>query len=779
MRLIWMICSVSLLASFSSPTWLQCQQPHSKKDPGRPAATDASSRERSHSAPDASGNSASVTPAPGPPASPWSNPPPATSAGKDAGQPESMFDALEGGLTGPITTVEVQAVERELEISEPARAGGQEILSSAGAFGDVSRFLQVLPGVVAKSDLSNDVLVRGGHPMENLFVVDGIEIPNINHLAMSGSTGGFGPMIDSAVIQGITFYSGGYDARYPERLSSVIEIQTLNPKDLSTHAEGDFGIEGVGGIFEKQFHGSDVLASAHYGLLYLMDNAGITGLPAYANELIRWRRTAASGNRLTLLHVGGRDSVEFTPCPHDRFSFSTIDSQYSGWRETTGLEWQQIYSTRSFGVASVSDSEAIENIHQQEQLLDPAHPPHYEGDCPAPTPDIPPVPVYLQDSNEAFSNAGYRYEWSDSRFAVTAGSEFWLQRPHYRIEQPIGFLSPYSAAPVRTDSTSLVSNFSTGESGTFAQITAHPLSKFVVSAGGRFQTFALGDHTTLTPRLSLRFNPSEHAGIHLAFASYAQMPPYVYLLSYAQNRSMLPMIATHEIVGLDLSPGLGSQIHVEAYNKIYRHIPASTEYPAINIHNEVETLGQQFVWLPMNSGGRGESSGIEVSDLTRIGSRTVMRGSVAYSRAMFTGLDGVRRPSNYDLPWIVNFAILQRLGRGYEISSRYGYATGRPYTPFDLADSSVQNRPIYDVSQMNAGRVPYFSRLDAQLNKDFSVHDLHLVLYLGVNNILNRANFLSYVWLPDREIAGYDINPVYELHQMPIFPNFGLRFVFR
>jgi hypothetical protein len=689
-----------------------------------------------------------------------------------------MFDALQSRVQGPVTNVEVHAAAQELEIGEPFRVGGQEILSTAGAFGDVSRYLQVLPGVVASSDFSNEVLVRGGHPMENLFVVDGIEVPNINHIAMPGTTGGFGPMIDSAVIQGLKFYTGGYDSRYPERLSSVIEIQTLDPKNLSMHAEVDAGIQGVGGLFEKQFHGSDLLASAHYGLLDIMDSAGISGLPSYTNELIRFRKTTSSGNRLTVLHLAGRDGVQMALCPTDRFSFTTIDSQYSGWRETTGLEWQRVYSMHSFGVANLSDSEEIDNIHQQDQLPDPTHPPAYEGGCPVPKPEVPPVPVYLQDSNHAFTNAGYRFEWSGAGFALTAGSAFWLQRPEYRIQQPLGAFSPYSAVPVRTDSTSFAANFSTGESGTFAQITAHPLKRFVVSAGGRLQTFALGNHLTLTPRLSLRFNPTERVGIHLAFATYAQMPPFEYLLAYQQNRSMPPMRATHEIVGLELSPGFSSQIHIEAYRKTYADIPASTEYPAVNLHNLVAMVGQQFVWLPMTSGGRGQSSGIEISDVTRIGS-LMMRGSVAYARAMFAGLDGVRRPSNYDFPWIVNFAMLKRLGRGYEISSRYGYATGRPYTPFDLSDSFAQNRPIYDVSQMNARRAPYFSRLDAQLDKDMIVRGLHLELYMGVNNILNRSNFLSYVWLPDTSISGWNINPVYELHQMPIFPNFGLRYIFR
>src|ERR1035441_5994237 len=208
------------------------------------------------------------------------------------------------------------------------------------------------------------------------------------------------------------------------------------------------------------------------------------------------------------------------------------------------------------------------------------------------------------------------------------------------------------------------------------------------------------------------------------------------------------MRSTHEVVGMDLGFVPSSQIRIEAYNKVYRDIPASTEYPSVNLHDMVDMVAQQIVWLPMNSGGRGNSSGIEVSDTTRIGSKLVVRGSIAYSRAMFAGLDRVMRPSNFDFPWIVNVAALERFAHGYEVSSRYEYATGRPYTPFDLPDSLAQNRPIYDVSQMNALRAPHFGRLDVQLNKDTIVHGLHLELYLGVNNVLNRTNLLSYVWMP-------------------------------
>jgi len=80
---------------------------------------------------------------------------------------------------------------------------------------------------------------------------------------------------------------------------------------------------------------------------------------------------------------------------------------------------------------------------------------------------------------------------------------------------------------------------------------------------------------------------------------------------------------------------------------------------------------------------------------------------------------------------------------------------------------------------MNSQRAPAFARWDIQLNKDFLLRGAHLELYLGANNILNRRNFLSYVWLSDATVAQADIDPVFRLNQMPVFPNVGLRYVFR
>jgi len=278
--------------------------------------------------------------------------------------------------------------------------------------------------------------------------------------------------------------------------------------------------------------------------------------------------------------------------------------------------------------------------------------------------------------------------------------------------------------------------------------------------------------------MTVSYTFTEQARVHAAYARYAQLPPYAYLLAFPVNASLRPMQATHEIIGMDLGFVPRSQVRLEAYSKDYRDVPASTEYAEVTMHTLVNMIGEQSVWLPMNSAGRGKAAGIELSGTSRLGSRIQVMGSVAYARAKFAGTDGVLRPSNFDFPWVVNASTVAHLGHGLIGSIRYGFATGRPYTPFNLATSAAQNRPIYDLSRVNVPRAPYYSRLDLQVNKQVPFHGQYLELYAGVDNVLNRSNFLSFAWMPRAKVSLVP-NPVGTLWQTPVFPNFGVRLIVR
>jgi hypothetical protein len=686
-------------------------------------------------------------------------------------------------LVANSTTVHVNArspVQEFGSVSKPFEASSSDILASAGTYGDFSRYLQLFPGVVFNDDESDDILVRGGNPIENLYLVDGIEVPNINHISTIASTGGLVSMIDTSVLQNVDLLTGGYDARYDERLSSVVDIQTKESDGVGKHGNLDVGFVGAGGLLDYPLaHGGSFVISAHRSLLNLFtNNIGLDGVPIYTNLFGRARIAASPKDDVSILSLSGMDSIDINPCSGDWDETNTINTQYSGWRTTNGVRWQHFYSGVSSGVLTLSDSEQAQNIEQGDQLLSPSYSKFNAANCAI----IGSEPVYQENTVDGQTTGNYDFNTTvHNKLTIATGALARLYRINYAIVQPVGQQSPLSPNPARSDATSFSPDFLTGETAGYVQMTFHINKSWNAGVGERFQTFALGGHVTATSRASTIYRLSGHTSIYASFGQYAQLPPPVYIVSYPQNRFLLPMRAKHVVVGADLWDKGTVRIGIEAYRKTYRDYPVSTEYPTLSLANMVDTLGQQFIWIPMTSLGKGDAYGVEIFGSGNITRHFSGQANISYSRALFSGLDGKLRPGNFDFPVIINAAGIWRSGRKYEASFRYEFTSGRPYTPFDLPPSLQQDRPIYNLNQVNAVRSPIYSRLDFQVDRNFFVRHKVLTVYAGMLNAFNRENFLAYAWMPHCDLpgtCGFPNGPYTELYQMPRFPDFGVRFSF-
>ena len=111
-----------------------------------------------------------------------------------------------------------------------------------GANKDVARIVRSYPGVsYSPIGYRNDLIVRGGGPTENAFYIDGIEIPNINHFATQGASGGPVSILNSDLIREISFYTGSFPAHRGGALSSVMDITLKdgNPEKQDLQAAAD------------------------------------------------------------------------------------------------------------------------------------------------------------------------------------------------------------------------------------------------------------------------------------------------------------------------------------------------------------------------------------------------------------------------------------------------------------------------------------------------------------------------------------------------------------
>ena len=143
--------------------------------------------------------------------------------------------------------------------------------------------MQSLPGVGATDPNRNDLIVRGGGPSENVFYLDGVEIPVINHFSTQGSSGGAVGVINPDFVRELTFYTGAFPASRPNALSSVMDIKQKDGSKDRIHTKLSIGASDASltldGPVNKK---STFIVSARQSYLQLLFKAlGLPFLPTY------------------------------------------------------------------------------------------------------------------------------------------------------------------------------------------------------------------------------------------------------------------------------------------------------------------------------------------------------------------------------------------------------------------------------------------------------------------------------------------------------------------
>jgi outer membrane receptor protein involved in Fe transport len=678
------------------------------------------------------------------------------------------------------TTLEVKATLQDIHtaLAPVPQIEGEEILSAAGSYGDVSRYIQALPGVAWNSDLSNDVLVRNGHPEENLFVIDGVEFPGISHLALSGTTGGFTSMIDSTAVGSMEMRPGVVDASYSSRLSSLIELRTRQLGEAPEERSLSLGISGIGGLYQRSLPKSGVLlVSAHRSILNLVTNdIGINGVPIYSNLLTRLELAPGSRDSLTILSLGGIDSIKLTPCAGDWEVTSSYRTQYRGWRDTGALTWKHAFDAQVASEFSAEYSIAQQDINQQQQIGYV-----WSGNIKTCTP-ITTTPTYMESSHNGLPRVNFTVRAALRGWLLSAGADGGLMMPNDAVDQPKGQLSPFSASTTATDAVSFHRHIAAGQEAGFFQAESAMDKRWNLMAGVRAEGFALDGSYAFEPRISVVYRLSERQSLNASWNAAAQLPPTMDLLSYPANHQLRPIEVRQATAGLRLWQGRWGTLDAAAYSKQYRREPISTEFPQLMLFNMVDTLGQSFVWLPLTDSGTASSRGVEAVLRGHWRERASLMLSASRSQSEYRALDGIRRNGSYDTPMMINAVDSFRLPLGITLNGRESFASGRVYCPFDLPDSLAQMRGIYDLTRINALRGPVYNRLDAELERQFKVAKGELVIQGGAENILNRGNLLGYVWLQNCTAGLPCTNaqglPIAKVDQMGRFPSFSARYRF-
>jgi hypothetical protein len=630
----------------------------------------------------------------------------------------------------------------------------EEVRNAPGVQEDVIRAVALLPGVGVTTGGRNDLIVRGGAPFENLFLVDGIEVPNLNHFGSQGSTGGPLSLINIDFVQDAEFSSGGYSARFGDRTASVTSINLREGNRDRVSGEVNLSATGFGAIVESPVgSGGSVLASVRRSYLdFVFRLADFAFVPTYWDATVKLVQPLGRRDRLSALFIGALDDVSL--------SESTADDRYDNSRliatnqdqYVAGLTWERSLA-RGLIEVTLGRSFSAFASSQNDSLGTP-----------------------ILDNRSREGSTTLRLSWSTTAgegTSIRVGQDL---RRLGNLDYEVTVAGEYRTDDAGTPQALAVDTaFSAWRWSPWLETGIPVGDRLRVTAGLRFDLYGdLQNAARLSPRLLMAWAATPATTLTLAGGVYHQAPSSIWLIGDPANPDRLePFRATQVVAGFErfLRPDL--RLQLEGYLKWYRGYPTRLWRPqAVLALAGFEDAQSDipFGLEPLGSEGEGTAAGAELLLQKRF-SEIPLYGlaSLSLNRTRFTALDGLERPGDFDTRAILNLSAGYRFNPKWEVSSKFRLATGRPTTPFVITGPQAGQ---LDFSQYNAGpRLPLFHALDLRVDRRWSLRSVQLQTYIDIQNIYGRKNVSQYQW--DQRAQAVTAN-----ESLGVFPTIGVNVEF-
>lgn len=632
-----------------------------------------------------------------------------------------------------------------IEVNSIRNFSYEELRRSPGGFEDVIRALSVLPGVAQADAGRNDLIVRGGAPSENLYLINGIEVPNINHFGTQGASGGPLSYINLDFVRETSFSTGGFSALYGDKLSSVLNINLRDGRKDKIGGKGtisasQFGFNLEGPITQK----SNFILSARRSYLdFIFKAADFAFVPEYYDVLLKADFEPHTKNSFSFLFISAFDNVKFFNDTEDqRYDNSTVlgtdQIQY-----VAGITYRHLFDIGFFNLA-ISRNYVDFDSRQSDSLLNP---------------------IFTNKSKEEENSlrADLVFKLSN-KSELNFGGTAKLIEADYDILFPTFITSFGDSLPL----TSLKTENVYSKFGLYTNYNAIYFNRLTVNVGVRSDIFtALNKKVYFSPRLSLSYALSNLTNLNFSTGIYHQSPSYIWLEAFESNKDLEMIKVNQFVLGFDHRISADALLKVEAFYKDYNNYPTSTIRPYLVLANTGAGFAgsddnfSSFGLEPLTDDGFGNARGVELSLQKKL-SEIPYYGifSLTYSQSDYTALDGIERPGSYDQNWIINLSGGYKLDKFWEFSTRFRFASGRPYTPFNF--DGTQN-----IADYNTKRLKSAHSLDIRVDKRWYFAGWTLITYIDIQNIYNQKNQSGIRW--DRREMRTD-----ESSSIGILPSIGI-----
>ena len=617
----------------------------------------------------------------------------------------------------------------------------EEIKSNPGGNFDVSKVIQTLPGVGGSSGGAsrNDIIIRGGAPNENVYYVDGIEIPVLNHFQTQGSSGGAQGILNVSFIEDVKLSSSAFDAKYDNAVAStfIIKQRQGNPEKISGNARVSFTESAltVEGPLGKK---TNYLMSVRRSYLdFLFTAIDLPIRPNFTDAQYKITTQLNDKTTLTALGVGAIDEFSFAKTKN-----SSLENEYfrrslpfiNQWNYTTGFTLKRLINK---GYVNIALSRNMFN-NELDRFEDAKNGDETKRN----------LKIRSQEMENKLRIDVNKYikGWKFS-YGIMAQFVKYNTDLYNKLSSVItNSLGNEIILPVEIKFKSAIEFF---KYGAFTQVAKNIFKeKLLVSFGLRsdmnsFLSDGNNPINSLSPRLSFAYHLNKKVDLTASIGRYHKIPTYTTMgykneTSEYINKSMKYIQSNHLVLGSQYLPNEALRFTLEGFYKQYSNYPISISNGSslANQGGDFGSIGSEAI----TSIGEGKTYGFEFFVQQKLLKRLFYVVSYTFVRSLYSGLDGQLIASSWDNQHLLSSTLGYKFKKEWSLGLKYRFAGGNPYTPFDLI-SSQQNYAligsgVLNYNKINSERLNAFNQLDFRLDKKINYKKTTLDIYIDIQNLL-------------------------------------------
>lgn len=646
----------------------------------------------------------------------------------------------------------------------------EETKRYAASVNDPARAALSFAGVVSTNDSNNEIVIRGNSPRGMLWRLEGIEIPNPNHFAQEGASGGGVSILSVNMLDNSDFLTGAFPAEYGNALSGVFDVKLRKGNNEKREYAFQAGVLGVDFAAEGPFSAGSkgsYLINYRYSTLAILNKIGIKiagdAAPDFQDLSFKFHFPTKKAGSFAVWGIGGLSRQKT-----DAIADSTKwDSRYDSYSDDFSARMGAIGFSHTFFLDNRTYLESVLSLSGNDFS--------YKNDT-------------LNPQYQSIPNFSEAFEYTGLRASVLFNRKF-NARSTFRtgiIVSRLGFnlFSEGRQQDNREQFIRYINNSgNTYISQAYAQWKYRIAQNFTLNTGFHFLYLGLNRSNSLEPRVGLTwdFAPTQSVaagfGIHSrheAMSTYfAQQPLPDGTYSYP-NKNLGFTKAKHWVLSYNNQLREDLRFKSEVYYQQLYNVPISPD-PA----NTFATLNFRdgFTTDSLVNKGKGRNYGVELTLEKFFTNNYYFLATTSLYNSKYTAANGVEYNTRFNGNFITNLTAGKEFKVGRNKNNLIGanikwlWAGGNRFTPINLEASKQKGEAVYYREKSFEAQVPDYYRLDVRLSYRKNRPKASYILSLDIQNATNHLNVFNQYYDKDKQ----SIETIYQMGLIPVL-NYRIEF---